>query len=374
MSARCEVLVIGAGIAGVSLAARLCARAKVRILEQESSPGAHATARSAAIFVRNYGSPSVRALTRASEAFFKNPPEGFARATLFKPRPTIEIADEQHLDALARSAALADEPEFLDREGVLALAPILRPASAARGLIDRGGGDLDVHELMSAWLRVLAAAGVRVDTDSRLVALERGGEGWRVETEKGEIYADVVVNAAGAWAGALAARAGAGALPLTPLRRTAITVARPDGQSIDDWPMVVDVDERFYFKPMSGALMISPADTTPSPPCDAAAEEIDVAVAVDRFEAATTHRVARVLSRWAGLRTFAPDENPVVGFDGASPGFFWLAGQGGFGVQTAPALSAVAAALILGKNLPHALLAAGVDAQAFAPTRFAAIA
>jgi D-arginine dehydrogenase len=365
-----DYLVVGAGIAGVSVAAELADRARVCLIEREEQPGYHATGRSAAIFARNYGVAAVRALTQASEVFFKTPPEGFAQAPLLKPRQILEIGRGDQLGALAASASAAAGTLIqLSRSQVLALAPMLRPDSVAAGLLDPAAGDLDVHELLSSWLRLLKARGGRLLTGAALLDLSRKDGGWRVRTARGEIQARVVVNAAGAWADGVAELAGAAALGLTPRHRTGVLVDAPPGAVLDDWPMVVDVDELFYFKPDAGRIMLSPGDTTARPPCDAMAEEYDVAVAIDRVLAATTLDIKRVHGRWAGLRTFARDEHPVVGFDVATPGFFWLAGQGGFGIQTAPALSLAAAALIHGEPLPDALLAAGVDASALSPGR-----
>ncbi|MDB5429982.1 MAG: FAD-dependent oxidoreductase [Caulobacter sp.] len=365
-----DYLVVGAGVAGASVAAELADRARVCLIEQEEQPGYHATGRSAAIFARNYGVAAVRALTQASETFFKTPPAGFAQAPLFKPRQILEIGREDQLGALAASAAAAAGVlTTLSRSQVLALAPMLRPHSVAAGLLDPAAGDLDVHELLSGWLRLFKARGGRLMTGAALLELSRKDGGWRARTARGEVQARVVVNAAGAWADGVAELAGAAALGLTPRRRTGVMVDAPPGAVIDDWPMVVDADELFYFKPDAGRIMLSPGDATATAPCDAAPEELDVAVAIDRVLAATTLDIRRVRSRWAGLRTFAPDEHPVVGFDVATPGFFWLAGQGGFGIQTAPALSLAAAALIRGEPLPEALIANGVDARALSPGR-----
>jgi D-arginine dehydrogenase len=228
-----------------------------------------------------------------------------------------------------------------------------------------------VHELHQGYLRLLKSRGGVVSTDAEVTALERHEGGWSVTTSHGALRAGLIVNAAGAWAGRMADMAGAQAVGLQPLRRTACLVDPPPGSQSDGWPMLLDVDEQFYLKPDAGKLLLSPADETPAEPGDAQPDEVDVAVAVDRLEQATTLTVMRVVRKWAGLRSFVADRTPVVGYDGRQSGFFWLAALGGYGIQTAPALSRLAAALILKRPVDEHLLSFGLDPQVLSPSRLA---
>ncbi|WP_370300871.1 NAD(P)/FAD-dependent oxidoreductase, partial [Pseudooceanicola sp.] len=238
--------------------------------------------------------------------------------------------------------------------------PLLRPDHCAAGLFDASAADIDVAALHQHYLKSFRAAGGQICTGAEVLALAQGGAGWQVETGSGVFSAAIVVNAAGAWADEIAQRAGLAPRGLVPKRRTAMIIAAPEGTATERWPMVIDVDEQFYLKPEAGKFLISPADETPSPPCDAQPEEIDVAICVDRIERAFDMRVHRIESKWAGLRSFLPDGNPLAGYDPAAPGFFWLAGQGGYGIQTAPALARAAAALINDVSLPDDIARAGV--------------
>ena len=232
--------------------------------------------------------------------------------------------------------------------------PILAQSYIHQSFIDPTGGDLDVDALLQGYLRVFRASNNTLIVNTEVIALEKEKGLWQVSTPTEAYHAPLIINAAGAWADELARRAGVATIGLVPKRRTALLIDAPTDMEIHDWPLVVDIDEEFYFKPDAGALLISPADETPSPACDAAPEDLDVAIAVDRFETATNCTVRRVNHKWAGLRTFSADKTPVVGEDGDAKGFFWLAGQGGYGVQTAPAMAALSAAMILGNTLPAA--------------------
>lgn len=372
MTERYDVLVVGAGIAGASLAALLAPQCRVAVLERESQPGYHATGRSAALFSTIYGNAAVRALSRASRDFLYAPPAGFADTPLVQPRGTLYIARADQLQALQVYAALPDVAaavRAIDAAQAQQLSPLLRPGYVQAALLEAAAVDIDVHALHQGYLRQLRQAGGVLQLDCGITALRRGREGWIVSAGGREFRAGVVVNAAGAWADGLAALAGTAPAGVQPLRRTAVLVEAPaqiDGAAA---PLTIDIDEQFYFKPDAGRVLLSPADETPSAPCDAVSEDWDVAVAVDRVEQATQLDVRRVVRSWAGLRSFAPDRTPVVGFDRMASGFFWLAGQGGYGLQTAPALAALAAAQILAQPLPEALRAAGVDAAALDPQR-----
>jgi D-arginine dehydrogenase len=247
--------------------------------------------------------------------------------------------------------------------------PILDPAWLAAAVLDTSGFEIDVAALHEGFLRAARHAGARLVLDARELAIERRGATWRLSTRAGTVEAPILVDAAGAWADDVARRAGVRPIHLLPMRRTALLVAPPPGVDIGRWPLVIDVDETFYFKPDAGRLFLSPANEDPSEPCDAVPDELDVALAIDRFERATTHRVARIESRWAGLRSFVVDRTPVVGFDADAPGFFWLAGQGGYGIQTAPAMADLATAQLLGKDVPAHLRQQGVEPAALSPGR-----
>jgi D-arginine dehydrogenase len=236
-------------------------------------------------------------------------------------------------------------------------------------LLERGPADLDVHELHQGYLRLFKARGGVVVTDARVAAVERQPDGWIVVTPRQQLRAAIVVNAAGAWAGEIGKLAGARDIGLQPLRRSAVMVDAPAALEVASWPMLMDVDETFYLKPDAGQLLLSPADETPSVPCDAQPDELDIAMAVDRLEQATTLEVKRVRRKWAGLRSFVRDRSPVVGYDPSQPGFFWMAALGGYGIQTAPALSALAAALVLGRAIDPRITDFGVDPTALSPAR-----
>jgi D-arginine dehydrogenase len=368
---RFDVVIVGAGVAGASLAWALAPRRRVLLLEREGQPGYHSTGRSAATLHRSYGNATVRALTAASAPSYLSPPEGFAEVPLTRPRGVLVVAREDQLGRLEaeieRSRRFVPEAERLDQAGCLARVSSLRPEAAAAGMLDPTLLDLDVGAILAAFLKGARARGATLRADARIGGIERDAGGWRLALPDATVSCDVVVDAAGAWADAVAGLAGLGPLGIVPKRRTAITVPAPAGADVGGWPLVADVDEEWYVKPDAGRLLCSPADETPCPPGDAQPEELDVAVCVDRVERAFDFPVRRVESRWAGLRTFARDKTPVVGFDPRAPGFFWLAGQGGYGIQTAPALASLAAALIIGEDPPASLV--GIDTGALGPAR-----
>lgn len=346
MTPSSDVLVIGCGIAGVSVAAELARFCSVVIVEAEEMGGYHATGRSAASIGRSYGNNVVQRLTALSAPFLSNPPPEFTDIPLVKPRPWVFVAtpDQQHL----LNPLLANAPTVrrISGDEVRHRVPILAEDYVGDGGVDESCADVDVDALTQAYLRRFRSAGGKAVFGTPVRSLLRCRDGWRVTTDAGELSAGIIVNAAGAWADEVGAMAGARRLELVPHRRTAILVEPPLGVNASGLPLTMDVGEAFYFKPEAGQIMVSPADETPSVPCDAQADEYDVAVAAHRFEIATGLPVRRVTHRWAGLRTFAKDRTPVVGFDPAVDGFFWLAGQGGYGVQTAPALARLAAELV----------------------------
>lgn len=361
-----DAVVIGAGIAGASTAWALADELDVVLLDAEPAPGMHATGRSAALLTETTGPPAVRALTATSRTFLEEPPDGFTEHPLTRSRGLLWIAGATDAEVLRASA---DGMEVLDGDGARGLVPLLRPSAVAVAAYEAGALDLDVDGLLQGYLRGLRARGGTVHAGAPVTAMRRVGERWEVTTPKRTIAAAVVVDAAGAWADAVATLAGARPVGLRPLRRTTFTFAPPSGIEIERWPMVVEVLEAFYVKPDAGRLLGSPADETPSDPCDARAEETDVALAVERIEAALDLEVRGVRAPWAGLRTFAPDRVPVVGPDPDVPAFLWCAGQGGYGIKTSPALAAVVAHHVLGSAWPAVLIERGVTPIDLSPGR-----
>ena len=369
-----DFLVIGAGIAGASVSYELARRARILMVEAEERPGVHSTGRSAALFAPSYGGGEIRAVTRASRAFFDNPPDGFCDHPLLRQRGCLYTARDDQRDSLARMAAEIEASggrvSLIGADAALDRVPLLRRDYVAQAALDLDAMDIDVDALHLGFLRGARAAGTELRTNERVRAADWRGDHWLLQLSTGEVRARHVINAAGAWADETAGLFGAQRIGLSPLRRTALLVDAPSDRGVGGWPAVIDVDEQFYFKPEAGKLLLSPADETPTTPGDACADELDIAVAVDRVQAALDIDVRRVTHSWAGLRTFAPDRAPVLGFDGAAPGFFWCAGQGGYGIQTAPAMGRTAAALALGGDVPGDVAAEGLDAKTISPARF----
>jgi D-arginine dehydrogenase len=363
---RYDVAIVGAGIAGASLAAEIAGEASVLVLEAESRPGYHSTGRSAAFWSETYGGPLVQPLTTASGRFLAAPPPDFADAPFLRPRGALHVADaegEMALDAMARTFAGTGLLAPVERAGLEAAIDGLRPAWR-RGLSEPSCADIDVAALHAAYLKRARALGARLVTDARMVCAGRGAT-WSIETTAGAFEAQILVNAAGAWADTVAAAAGEAPIGIRPHRRTIVQL-RVDPPAPADLPLVIDAMGRFYFKPEAGGrLWLSPHDETPCPASDCAAEEIDVATAIDRLERVVDWRIAAVERRWAGLRSFAPDRLPVYGFSRSGRGFFWCAGQGGFGIQTVPAATKLAAALLLGGGRDPAIDPAPYSAARF---------
>jgi len=368
-----DVLIVGGGIAGAGAAYELAACASVIVLEREAQCGYHSTGRSAASYTENYGGAIIRRLAIASRPFLEGPPAGFSDHPLLSPRGMITIAREDQLEMLdrqlKRARLLVENIEAIDVADAIAKVPILRRDYVAGAFIEPHSMDLDVHALHQGFLREAKARGARIVVNADVHAIVRHGELWTVTTPAGVFRAPLLIDAAGAWSDAIAVLAGARPLGLVPKRRTAFNIAAPAGMSIREWPMVNDVAEEFYFKPDAGQLFVSPADATPSEPVDAYPDDIDVAAGVERLERATTLNVQRVSRSWAGLRTFAADAEPVVGFDGRVEGFFWLAGHGGYGIKTSPALSRACVSLIRESRLPDDLLRLGISAAELSPER-----
>ena len=367
--------IVGAGIAGASAGFSLAAAGRTLLIERESQPGYHSTGRSAALYTETYGNRIIRALTIASRPFFEAPPQGFTEHPLLAPRGTMVIARADQraklAAALAESKAILPSVEGIDAKRAMELCPAFKPGYLDSAFYEEDARDMDVHAIHQGYLRGFRAAGGTLVCDAEVLGLARNGAGWKIETRAGSFTADIVINAAGAWADVLARMAGAKPVGLVPKRRTAATIEPPAGGDFRRWPAVIDVDEQFYWKPDAGQLLISPADETPVEPQDVQPEELDIALCVDRVEAASTLAIRRIARKWAGLRSFVKDKTPVAGFAPDLPGFFWLAGQGGYGIMTSPAMGRVAAALAQGKALPADIAAQGVSAADLAPQRLA---
>jgi len=368
-----DFVVVGAGMAGASIAAELSRRGRVVVLETEPHAGYHSTGRSAAVFSRHYGNAVVRGLTRASRQFLFEPPAGFAAVPLCAPRGGLYFARADQLELLREfhcDPEVEATTKLLTAAEVRERIPLFREGYVAAGLLDEDVADLDVDAIHQGFLRQARAQKAEIHFDSRVQALRRDGGAWVVVTARGSFRAPVVVNAAGAWGDEIAALAGVEPIGLQAMRRSAVLVPVPGGLCADSWPAAVDIAEQFYFKPDAGLLMLSPADEHPCAPSDVQPEELDIAIAIDRFEQATDSRVHQVRRSWAGLRVFASDRTPVVGFDPSVEGFFWLVGQGGYGIQTAPAMGRLAAALALGQSVPADVARHGVTAVLLSRERF----
>ncbi len=366
-------IVIGGGIAGASAAYELAAYGDVLVLERESSPAYHSTGRSVAIYSSTYGNAPIRALSTASRGFFDAPPAGFADHTLLTPSGELIVGrsgSEGRLDDLARAfQVLTPSVRRLTAGETIALVPVLRRDWLAGGVYEPDAMHMDVDAIHQGYLRGLKARGGRIVLNTEVSGLHRAHTVWRVETGTDSYEADIVVNAAGAWADVIGAMAGAKPIGLMPKRRSAAIMRFPEGVDGARWPFVIDLDETFYFKPESGKLLVSPADETDSEPVDAYPDDYDIAVALDHIQQAADLPVTRVERSWAGLRSFVADRSPVVGYDPIVPGFFWCAGQGGYGIQSAPAMGRVSAALATGDSMPDDLATLGLMAETLSPGR-----
>lgn len=364
---RFDIVIIGGGIAGASLGAELAADASVLILEREDSAGYHATGRSVAFWEETYGGRAVQPLTTASGPLLRSPAPDFSPRSFLSPRRTLHIGrsgDEEARDRLAQEFSGRVE---LHRVDPAALLPGLRPQWTL-GLLEPAVCDIDVAALHHAYLRQFRARGGKLRLGVSLDRASADSAGWRIQSSEGVIECGILVNAAGAWADDVALRSGVTPIGITPLRRTVVQLRVPTMPGAD-LPLVMDLRSRFYFKPEGeGRIWLTPHDEEPSTPCDAAPEELAVAEAIARFQHVVDWPIDAVERKWAGLRSFAPDRAPVFGFDSCNSGFFWFAGQGGFGIQTAPAAALLGAALLTGNAASEAV--AGVDAAAYSPTRF----
>lgn len=364
-----DILIIGGGIAGLSAAAALSKHGRVTVLEAEEQIGFHSSGRSATMLHYALGDRLVRALTLASRPFFDDPPAKFSDVPIGRRMPMLVHAREEErpqLDALERELSLFAQLERLDSRGVHELCPLLKQ-DAVHGIADRNGIRLDPHALLQGNLRQLRSRGGELQTSARIARLERANGVWTATSEKGETFsAPIVVNAAGSWADAIAELAGVQPLGLEPKRRTIITFDAPAGTQLEGLPFAKTVGDELYFAPESGRLFASPMDEVPSEPCDAQPDEYEVALAAHRMEERTVVKVERIHSRWAGLRTFTAGRHPAAGFASDAEGFFWLAGQGGFGLQTSPAMAAIVESMIAGTPWP----VADVPREELIPDRF----
>lgn len=384
-----DIVIVGAGMAGASLAWQLTASPaaqaagalRVLLIEREAQPGYHTTGRSAALFMESYGPPGIQALTRASRAFYSHPPAGFADGELVSPRGAMYIAaagEEANLWALqATLTAQGARLHRLDTAGAQAHVPVLRPEACAAALYEADPMDMDVHAIHQGFLRGFKAAGGQVRCNVQPTAVQRVDEKWTITLTEGAteatVQCDTIVNAAGAWADELGQLMGAPAIGLVPKRRSAFTFEPPAGVDIARWPMLLDWRESFYVKPDAGLLLGSPANADPMPPHDVQPEEMDVAIGIDRIQTVLDVAIRRPRATWAGLRCFVADGEPVIGWDEACAGLFWLTAQGGYGIQSAAGASWLAAGLLRREALPddlqRALSAQGVDVAHFAPAR-----
>jgi len=371
-----DFLVIGGGIGGLSAAARLAEHGRVVVIEAEEGLGVHSSGRSATFAHYGIGDSIVRGLTSRSRAFFQAPPPGFSDQPIAWTSPALFVAREEMLPTLnalhAGMRRFTDTVAFADEAEMRQLCPVLKLGDGAvvAGVVDRAGLRLDSDALLQGYARAVRSRGGEILTGRSVAAVSRSGGAWEIQSGSGEHWsAPVLVNAAGAWADQIAASAGVRPLGLTPKRRTIIVVDPPEGLDIAGWPFLKTAVDDFYMLPQSGRLIASPVDEIDDEPCDAQPDDYDIALAAHKLEDYTTIPVRRIAHRWAGLRTFTRDRVPTAGFAPDAPGFFWLAGQGGYGLQTAPAMAEAAEALITGAAWPEELAALGVTREAVGPER-----
>lgn len=369
-----DIAIIGGGIAGISLAYFLSPHRSVVVLEREDALGYHSTGRSAAEFTLRDNAPLVNALARASHAFLMEPPAGFADVPLLIERGSIILGTEDKValvrERFEQAKAQGITVEWLDEAAMLARAPMLKPTYAAAAYFDPEYWDIEVDALLQAYARHARRHGAQILEKRQLTGARRVGDRWLIETNEETIAAGTIVNAAGGWADTVAALCGVTPMGIVPHRRTAITVDLPEGIDASRLPEINEVEEIFYFKPEGGRLLASPADATPCEPADVQPEELDVAYAAHYVEEATTLNVRRIFKSWAGLRSFSADRLPVIGPAKDAENFFWLAGQGGYGILTSPALGSLAAALLTESPVPEPLAREGIGAKTFSPLRF----
>ncbi|PDS59942.1 FAD-dependent oxidoreductase [Rhizobium anhuiense] len=368
-----DFIIIGGGIAGASVAYELSAKGKVVLLEMESAPGYHSTGRSAAVMSENYGPALWSRLVTASRGFYEQPPEGFTDVSLVTPRGALFLAKHDEVEALFNQAVELSSRganiEIVSAEDALNFCPVVRSSEFAKALYEPDCKDIDTNALMAGYLKALRIRGGVLKVGAKVERISRTDGVWTVSTRAGEFTAPIVVNAAGGWVQEISDLAGLPYRNVVPFRRTAVVFDPPAGSDVTTWPMTFDVAETFYFKPEAGRIMVSPVDMALSEPCDAQADELEVAIAVDRIERFTTMSVQSIKHKWGGLRTFAPDHEPVIGPDPEEPSFIWLAGQGGNGVMGGGAAARLAAAFAAMEAIPQDIAALGITAENVSPGR-----
>ncbi|GAB3482573.1 NAD(P)/FAD-dependent oxidoreductase [Polaromonas eurypsychrophila] len=373
MAEQADFIIIGGGIAAASVGYWLAPHGRVVVLERESQPGYHSTGRSAALFMESYGTPQVRALTMASRAFFQHPPEGFSDHPLISPRGAMMVATHGE-DALLAAQwdvfrSVTPHARLLTGAEACALVPVLRPEKVLGAVLEPDAADMDVDAIHQGFLRGMRRAGGQVICHAEVTALTRKGDAWQVQAGGQTYEAPVVINAAGAWSDVVAALAGVSPVGLEPRRRSAFIFAPPEGMNSSAWPLTASIDEGWYFKPDAGMLLGSPANADPVAPQDIQPEELDIAMAIHRIEEMTTLTIRRPTRTWAGLRSFVADGDLVGGFDTGAPGFFWVAAQGGYGIQTSAAMGEACAALARGLPLPERIAGFGLTEAMLSPAR-----
>ena len=370
---RADYLVIGGGIAGASVAHWLAPHGRVIVLEREAQPGYHSTGRSAALFMESYGTPQVRALTMASRDFLQHPPAGFSEHPLLTPRGAMMVAGPGQLPQLEAHwevvHAMSPDARRLSGDEARALIPALRPEQVLGAVYEPDAADMDVHAIHQGYLRGMRQAGGKLVCDADVTALQRVQGLWRVEAGGIAYEAPVVLNAAGAWVDTIARLAGVDPIGIEPRRRSAFIFAPPGNWDITRWPMAFGANEDWYIKPDAGMLLGSPANADLVDPQDVQPEEMDIALAIHRIEETTTLEIRRPTRTWAGLRSFVADGDLVGGFDDAAPGFFWVAAQGGYGIQTSAAMGETCAALARGLPVPAHAASFGLTAEMLGPQR-----
>ncbi|SDH62887.1 NAD(P)/FAD-dependent oxidoreductase [Pseudomonas panipatensis] len=370
-----DFLIIGAGIAGASTGYFLSRHGKVAVIERESHAGYHSTGRSAALYTVAYGTPQVRALTAASRAFFDAPPADFAEHPILSPRGELTVDFQGDAEELRRQfdSARASVPEmqWLSADEACALVPVLRRDKVHGAMLDPSAADIDTDGLLQGYLRGIRRNGGSLHFDNEALAIGRVDGQWEVRAAQQCFRAPLLVNAAGGWCDQLAELAGVAPLGLQPKRRAAFLFAPPEGLDSHAWPVLVSLDESFYFKPDAGMLLGSPANADPVEPHDVQPEELDIALGIYQIEEHTSLSIRRPSHVWAGLRSFLPDGDLVSGYDTQTPGFYWVAGQGGYGIQTSAAMGEASAALITGQPLPEHLTRHGLSAALLSPARLA---
>jgi D-arginine dehydrogenase len=365
-----DIIIIGAGMAGTSIAAQLAGHRHVVVLEQESQPGYHSTGRSAAAFAPSYGNEVIGKLTVASKGFYESTDEE-GNAWLSS-RRALWVADDDSLATFEAAVQAMSAFVRLDLDAARGYCDRLRGTNIRGLALEEDVRDIDVDLVHRHFIKQLRKQGGEIVTDARVHDIKKSGSTWQLQTEQGIYAAPVIVNAAGAWGDVIARLAGVETVGLQPKKRTAALIDPPEGVDFRSWPLIADADERWYCRPMGGRLMISPADETPVEPHDAYADELDIATGIDRFQKMIDIDVERVVHSWAGLRSFVADKSPVIGFDDNIAGFFWCVGQGGYGIQTAPAAGMLGASLLLGRKLPEPLMAVDFDPASVAPGRLRA--